>query len=82
MKLNRTIKSYALCKPEAMAVMSPAAIRFAFQDHKDDVMTLASLLTRIAYPKRGTLDESKTVQEWATEIQSVITHDEAVNYIP
>lgn len=82
MKLNRSVKSYAECSPKAMSTMSPAAIMYAFQDGRADVLILAGLLSRIAYPRRGTPDETKTVQDWAEEIQAVITHDEAVNHIP
>lgn len=79
MKLNRTVKSYSESSPKAMSEMSPAAIMYALQDARADIMILAGILCQIAYPRRGE-EEHKTLQEFATQIQSVITHEEAVDH--
>ncbi len=82
MKLNRTIKGYSQSVPKEQAKMSEAAVMYALDDARHDILVLASLLARIAYPRRGTADEHRPVQIWANEIQQVITHEEAVEHIP
>lgn len=56
---------------------SPAAIRYAFEDAQADIVELADqlermklMLSRIAYPRRGTGDEFGDVGMFASEIQA------------
>ena len=42
MKLARTLEQWRNCAPEAMAAMSPAAIMYALEDAKHDILALAS----------------------------------------
>jgi hypothetical protein len=78
MKMSRTLTQWAACNPKAMAEMSPVAIHFAFGDMKQDILLLAGLLAKAAYPKRGTKEESMTIVEFAEMVQKVIPHKEAV----
>lgn len=78
MKLNRKLTQYRDGNPKAMATMSPAAIQFAFEDSKEDILTLARLLCQAAYPRRGTPEETMTMQRFAEKVQAVIPHSEAV----
>lgn len=79
MKLQRKISQWQNCNPETMARdMSPAAIRFALEDARADILTMAKLLTKIAYPRRGTLEEEITLQDVADVVQKAITLEEAI----
>ena len=79
MKLQRTIESYLACSPKAMAhEMSDNAKQLAFEDMRADVLTLARLLCEAAYPRRGTEEETQTMQQFADKVQKVITHRDAV----
>lgn len=80
MKLERSIAGWAQSSPHAMARQSPAAIEYALADAQKDILTLARILASIGYPKRGA-EEAMTLQQHATRIQAVITHDEAVNHL-
>ena len=79
MKLQRTITQWDGCKPEVMSQMSPAAIQFAFSDARADILTMAKLLCEAGYPKRGTPEENQTIYDFAQKVQSLISHEEAVN---
>lgn len=61
-----------------MAEMSPAAIRYAFEDARSDLLTMARLLCEAGYPRRGTPEERMTMLEFAQKVQALIPHDEAV----
>lgn len=78
--LKRTVESYEKCKPESMAKMSEAAIFYAFQDMRADVLTLQKQLTdayellrHIGYPRRGTEEETMNVHDFAELIQARYT---------
>ena len=72
--------------------MSDNAKMFAFEDMRSDVLTLAGevrvlekqnralkrLLCEAGYPRRGTDEETQTMQQFAWRVQQVITHAEAV----
>ena len=79
MKLKRSIESYLACSPKAMAhEMSDNAKMFAFEDMREDVLTLARLLCEAGYPRRGTIEETQNMLQFGTKVQEVITHAEAV----
>ncbi len=61
-----------------MAQMSPAAIRFAFEDARADILTMAQLLCEAGYPRHGTSEENQTILDFAKKVQSLIPHSEAV----
>ena len=51
--MKRTFEQWNNCDPKAMAQQSEAAIRFAFEDAKADLLKMAEALRTIAFPKRG-----------------------------
>lgn len=75
--MKRTTEQWINCNPKAMAhEMSPAAQQFAFEDAKADIMELAhenklmrDVMRKIAYPRRGTEEETANIQTAATWIQ-------------
>jgi len=79
--MTRTIEQWKGCEPKAMAYeMSNAAIYNAFVDAKADILELQrkcegmkAILSKIAYPRRGTEDESLDIQKAAEIIQSQFT---------
>lgn len=78
MKLERTITGWKDCSPAAMAEMSPAAIQYAFEDARADILTLARLLCQAGYPRRGTEEEHMTMIQLAAKVQALIPHEQAV----
>ncbi len=74
--MKRKIEQWANCNPEAMAKMSENAIMFAFKDAKSDIVAMAKILEAIAYPRRGTKEESMSLQDFADLIQSKFTFDD------
>ena len=79
MKLQRKITGWKDCSPKAMSTMSPAAIQFAFEDARADLLTMAGLLCEAGYPRRGTPDEKQTIYDFAAKVQKLIPHEEAVD---
>ncbi len=77
-RLQRKLSQWANCSPEAMSHMSEAAIQFAFADARSDILTMARLLCEIGYPRRGTLQETQSIYDFAEKVQSLISHAEAV----
>jgi hypothetical protein len=78
-KLRRPITTYLHCYPKAMAEdMSVAARIYAFDDMRADVITLARLLCEAGYPRRGTSEETQSMQDFANKVQKLISHNEAV----
>lgn len=51
---------------------SKAALYYALEDARADILTLSSLLERAAYPRRGTADETMTLQQFAEIVQAVL----------
>ena len=80
-QLRRSIAQWSQCSPVAMSEQSQPAIRFAFEDAQADLLALAKILAGIAYPKRGTQEEVRTLQEWAEIVQKVIPHPDAVEHL-
>ena len=73
--MQRTIVQWTNCDPRAMVTQSPAAIQYAFEDAKADILQLYKELQRfknvarvIAYPSSeferslGTMDLQKILQ--------------------
>jgi len=79
MKLKRKITGWAECSPKAMSQMSEAAIQFALEDARADILTMGALLCEAGYPRRGTAEENMSMQDFANKVQAIIPHDEAVN---
>lgn len=61
-----------------MAEMSSAAIQFAFEDAKHDILALATLLCKAGYPRRGTSEQTQDIYEFAEKVQALISHEDAV----
>lgn len=59
--------------------MSPAAIQYALEDARADILTMARLLCEAGYPRRGTPEENQTIYDFAQKVQMLIPHAEAVN---
>ena len=66
--------------------MSPAAQQFAFEDAQSDILHLArelktakQILSEIAYPRRGTIECEKSIQDYADYIQANYTLEELEN---
>lgn len=78
MKLERKLTGWKDCSPKAMSQMSTAAIQFAFEDARKDILTLARLLCEAGYPHRGTEEENRDMIAFAKRVQSLIPHSEAV----
>jgi hypothetical protein len=47
MELNRTAEQWQKCDPRAMAIMSEAAIMYAFQDARRDVLQMHAEIERL-----------------------------------
>lgn len=78
--MKRKISQYEKSSPAAMARMSEAAIFYAFEDSRADILELNAenqrlrvILRQIAYPRRGTAEESMTLQGFADTIQATYT---------
>jgi hypothetical protein len=84
--MNRSIDRWNVCNPSAMAQQSIAAITYAFEDARHDMLELAQqnkrlreLLRISAYPSRGTDEESLTIYDFAQIVQSAYTLDQLEN---
>jgi hypothetical protein len=81
--MKRTIDEWKNCDPKAMAYgQSDAAVMFAFQDAKADVielhaenLRLRNIARAIAYPQRGTPEEAYSLMDFAKLLQSAYTAD-------
>lgn len=78
--MERKITQWANCSPDAMSRMSQAAIFYALDDAKRDILKLDAenkqmreILRQIAYPKYGTGESSMDVQDFADAIQAIYT---------
>ena len=81
--MNRSIDRWSICSPKAMATQSGAAITYAFEDARHDILELndqnkrmRELLCIAAYPKRGTNEERLDIAEFAKLIQGLYTVDQ------
>ena len=61
-----------------MAKMSPAAIQYALADAKADIITMAKLLCEAGYPRRGTAEETQSIDDFSAKVQALIPHADAV----
>ena len=68
--MKRPVHRWANCNPSAMAQQSEAAIMYAFQDAKDDILQMAEILRIIGYPRRGTYEEDMDIFDIANYIQA------------
>lgn len=81
--MKRTIEQWKNCEPSAMSAQSNAAIMFAFQDAKADILELHAEMLRmkniaraIAYPCRGTPEEGYGLMDFAKILQSAYTAEQ------
>ena len=82
--MNRTIEQWSAGDPYAMCTkQSVNAQVFAMQDAKSDILELHAqnkrmkqILQIIAYPRRGTDEESRDIQSMAELIQGVYTSEQ------
>ena len=80
-KLNRAIDQWKNCDPTKMATeQSDAAIMYAFQDAKHDILELykenlklKNIARVIAYPCRGTHEEGYGLMDLAKILQATYT---------
>lgn len=84
--MNRTIDRWKVCLPSAMAQQSEAAIVYAFEDARHDIIELAdqnarlrSLLMITAYPRRGTKEEAIDICTFAELVRSIYTFEQLEN---
>jgi hypothetical protein len=71
--MTRTLSTWKAINPQLMYDEgSKAALFYALEDAKADLLVLAELLVRAAYPRRGTPDESMTIQDFANIVQAVL----------
>lgn len=82
--MRRSIEQWKVCNPKAMAYeQSPAAIMYAFEDAKADVLDLhaenlrlRNIARAIAYPQRGTPEEAYNLMDFAKILQSAYTAEQ------
>lgn len=86
--MNRPIERWQVCSPSAMSKQSLAAITYAFEDARHDILELheqnkrlRALLMAAAYPRRGTEEESMTIHDFAQLVQSIYAPDQLENGI-
>lgn len=81
MKLTRKLERWKGTNPDAMEDGSKAALVFALKDARQDILTLAGLLAVAAFPRRGTAEESITIDQFASLVQGVLDHSDVVEAI-
>lgn len=82
--MKRSIESWRGCDPKAMAQnQSEAAVMFALQDAKADIldlhaenMRLRNIARAIAYPQRGTPEEGYCLMDFSKLLQSAYTAEQ------
>ena len=81
--MKRTIEQWNKCEPSAMVHQSDAALQYAFEDAKNDILELhkknvdfGKLLLMAAYPRRGTGEESMSICDFANAVQFIFTADQ------
>lgn len=82
--MKRTIEQWRNCDPKAMVEnQSAAAQMFALQDAKADILELHSenlrlrnIARAIAYPQRGTPEESYNLMDFAKLLQSAYSAEQ------
>lgn len=82
--MKRTLEQWELCDPKAMARdMSEAAIMYALEDAKADILELHKEMLRfkniaraVAYPQRGRPEGSYNLMDFAKVLQSAYTAEQ------
>jgi len=74
--MERSVERWSKCDPESMAKQSDAAIAYAFEAAKKDILKMALILRIAAYPRRGTDEETLTVFDIAEMIQNKFSLDD------
>lgn len=82
--MKRTIEQWRSCDPRSMAhKQSDTAKQYAFEDAKADILELYAECLRfkniariVAYPKRGTEEESYSMMDLAKMLQSAYTAEQ------
>jgi len=75
---KRKVKQWANCRPNEMAhSQSDSAKQWAFSDAKETIVEMASILLRIAYPRRGTKDAEMDINDAAILIQKHFTIEDS-----
>lgn len=85
--MNRSIERWKACLPSAMTQQSTAAITYAFEDARHDIIELAdqnarlrSLLMIAAWPKRGTEEEeAMDINTFAEMVRCIYTFEQLEN---
>jgi len=84
--MNRSIDRWKACLPSAMAQQSKAAITYAFEDARHDIIELhdqnarlRSLLMIAACPRRGTEEESMDINSFAEMVRGIYTFEQLEN---
>lgn len=68
--MKRQVNRWSNCNPAEMAKQSEAAIMYALQDAKADILRMAEALTVIGYPRRGTEEEQMDLDDIAKYVQA------------
>lgn len=82
--MKRTIDQWANCCPKTIArEQSEAAIQFALEDAKADILELCrenqrlrNIARAIAYPQRGTPEEGYGIMDFAKLLQSAYSAEQ------
>jgi hypothetical protein len=82
--MRRSIETWANCDPKAMAYnQSAAAVQFALEDARADILELHADMLRfkniaraIAYPQRGTHEETYGLTDFIKLIQSAYSAED------
>jgi hypothetical protein len=78
--LTRSLERWALVNPKIMLDEgSKAALFYALVDAQKDIALLGSVLCAIAYPRRGTVEVTLTLQQFADVIQAIIPFGDVAN---
>lgn len=67
MKLNRAIETWDKCDAGAMSIMSQAAIKYAFEDAKQDIKKLAAIQAQLVEALKGLDDSFCSINEFSTK---------------
>lgn len=74
--MRRTFEQWNGCDPKAMAQQSEAAIRFAFEDAKADILKMAEALRTIGFPRRGTPEADMDIYDVGRYIESNFSRED------
>lgn len=81
--MKRKIEQWKGCEPNAMLTQSEAAMLFALEDAKADILELhaenarfRNVMRMIAYPRRGTAEEGYGLMDIAKLLQSAYSSEQ------